>query len=163
MDPELERLSAAVGAVLKKQKLVLATAESCTGGWISQVVTATAGSSEWFERGFVTYSNEAKQELLGVSAETLERFGAVSRETALEMAQGVLRHSHAQVAIAVTGIAGPTGGTASKPVGTVCFAWCSALGEPLTIVTTFEGDREQVRRHSVLRALTGLLEMLDPA
>lgn len=161
MDPDLESLSAAVGATLRQRKLLLATAESCTGGWISQVITATAGSSEWFERGFVTYSNVAKQELLGVSPETLKRFGAVSRETAREMVQGALRNSQAQVALAVTGVAGPTGGTATRPVGTVCFAWCRIDHEPIALVVQFAGDREEVRRQSVVRALTGLTEFLD--
>src|SRR6267378_6142195 len=119
----LKTLARRVGARLKNRNLKLATAESCTGGWIAQAVTSVSGSSEWFDRGFVTYSNDAKKELLGVRARTLSRHGAVSEETAREMASGALARSRAQVALAVTGIAGPGGGTRKKPVGLVCFAW----------------------------------------
>src|SRR5215212_9301448 len=112
-----------VGRRLKARGGMIATAESCTGGWVAQELTAIAGSSAWFDRGFVTYSNEAKQEMLGVRAETLARHGAVSEETAAEMARGALERSRGSFALAITGIAGPTGGTAAKPVGTVCFAW----------------------------------------
>jgi nicotinamide-nucleotide amidase len=160
MDAQLEYLSQAVGAALKVRGLALATAESCTGGWIAEVVTATAGSSDWFERGFVTYSNAAKQELLGVRAETLCSFGAVSEETAGEMALGAIAHSHAEVALAVTGIAGPTGGSEEKPVGTVCFAWCRRGDAPQAATERFCGDREAVRRQSVVHALAGLLRMV---
>jgi len=121
--PSLASLARRVGSRLKRRRLKLATAESCTGGWIAQAVTSVAGSSEWFERGFVTYSNEAKKEMLGVRAATLSRHGAVSEETAREMAAGALKRSEAHVALAVTGIAGPGGGTRKKPVGMVCFAW----------------------------------------
>ncbi len=142
---------------------MLATAESCTGGWAAQALTALAGSSNWLERGFVTYSNAAKQEMLGVRAETLERHGAVSEETAREMALGALSHSHAAVALAITGIAGPGGGTREKPVGTVCFAW-AAKGDAVRSETRhLAGDREAVRRQSVERAFAGLLELLDAA
>lgn len=160
MDAQLASLSQAVGAALKDRGLALATAESCTGGWIAEVVTATAGSSDWFERGFVTYSNAAKQEVLGVRAETLRTFGAVSEETASEMVRGAIAHSHAEVALAVTGIAGPTGGSGEKPVGTVCFAWCRRGGAPQVATEWFSGDREAVRRHSVVHALAGLLRMI---
>lgn len=160
MDPGLEILSQAVGAALKGRELMLATAESCTGGWIAEVITATAGSSEWFERGFVTYSNAAKQELLGVRAETLEVFGAVSEQTAAEMALGAIARSRAQVALAVTGIAGPTGGSGDKPVGMVCFAWCRKAGAARVNTERFQGDREAVRRQSVIHALEGLLRIL---
>ncbi len=160
MDRELEVLSHAVGAALKDLGLVLTTAESCTGGWIAQVVTSTAGSSDWFERGFVTYSNAAKQELLGVRAETLRTCGAVSEETAGEMVLGAIARSHAEVALAVTGIAGPGGGSADKPVGMVCFAWCRR-GDPAHVSTArFQGDREAVRRKAVIHALEGVLHML---
>src|SRR5665647_2559878 len=118
----LTTLATLVGARLKVQSLMLATAESCTGGWVAQVATAIAGSSDWFERGFVTYSNAAKQEMLGVGAGTLAKYGAVSEQTAREMAAGALAHSRAQVAVAITGIAGPAGGSPDKPVGTVCLS-----------------------------------------
>jgi nicotinamide-nucleotide amidase len=154
----LTTLATLAGSRLKARGLKLATAESCTGGWVAQAVTAIAGSSDWFERGFVTYSNEAKQEMLGVRAETLERTGAVSEETALEMAHGALRASRAQVAVSITGVAGPTGGTPAKPVGLVCFGWALAGGRADTATKHFPGDREQVRRQSVIFALQGVLE-----
>jgi nicotinamide-nucleotide amidase len=157
----LKLLARRIGACLKKRKLKLATAESCTGGWIAQAVTSVSGSSAWFDRGFVTYSNEAKRELLGVRASTLSRHGAVSEQTANEMAAGALRRSRAQVAIAVTGIAGPGGGTRAKPVGTVCFAWARKKGGAQSAVRRFAGGRESVRRQSVVVALRGLLERLD--
>ena len=159
-DP-LESLARRAGARLKKRGLKLATAESCTGGWIAQAVTAIAGSSDWFERGFVTYSNQAKRELLGVRARTLSRHGAVSEVTAREMAAGALARSRAQVAIAVTGVAGPGGGTRSKPVGTVCFAWSRKNRAPESVVHRFSGSREGIRRQSVAFALQGLLERLE--
>jgi nicotinamide-nucleotide amidase len=159
-DP-LESLARRVGARLKKHGLKLATAESCTGGWIAQAVTAIAGSSDWFERGFVTYSNQAKRELLGVRARTLSRHGAVSEATAKEMAAGALGRSRAQVAVAVTGVAGPGGGTRSKPVGTVCFAWSRKRSVPESVVRRFSGSREGIRRQSVAFALRGLLERLE--
>lgn len=137
------------------------TAESCTGGGVSQAVTAISGSSDWFERGFVTYSNAAKQELLGVKETTLRRFGAVSEETACEMAAGALRASRGTLAVAITGIAGPSGGTAAKPVGTVCFAWARKGERPSSETRHFSGDRESVRRQSVIRALEGVLELLE--
>ena len=158
---ELETLALKAGAALKARGLTLATAESCTGGWVAQEVTAIAGSSAWFERGFVTYANAAKEEMLGVRQETLATFGAVSLETAREMAPGALGHSRADVALAVTGIAGPTGGSPDKPVGTVCFAWCRRGSAPLAVKEVFEGDRVAVRRQAVARALSGLLDLLD--
>jgi nicotinamide-nucleotide amidase len=154
-------LARRVGARLKKRALKLATAESCTGGWIAQAVTAIAGSSDWFERGFVTYSNRSKRELLGVRGRTLSRYGAVSEETAREMASGALERSRAQVAIAVTGVAGPGGGTRKKPVGTVCFAWSSRRRVAQSVTRRFPGTRESVRRRSVAFALQGLLERLE--
>ena len=157
----LKALAKRVGARLKKRKLKLATAESCTGGWISQAVTSVSGSSAWFDRGFVTYSNAAKRELLGVRARTLSRFGAVSRETAREMAAGALARSRAQVSIAVTGVAGPTGGTREKPVGMVCIAWSRRKGAMESVTRRFLGGRERVRRQSVIAALQGLLERLE--
>ena len=146
---------------LASRGAMLATAESCTGGWAAQALTALAGSSNWFERGFVTYSNAAKEDMLGVRPETLARHGAVSEETAREMALGALSHSRAAVALAITGIAGPGGGTRDKPVGTVCFAWAAGGGAPRSETRRFAGDREAVRRQSVERALVGVLELLD--
>lgn len=156
----MEALAQAVGRRLKAANAVLVTAESCTGGWVAQVVTSVAGSSDWFDRGLVTYSNAAKQDLLGVSAATLERCGAVSEETAREMACGALARGRGTVALAITGVAGPGGGSADKPVGTVCFAWADARAV-VTEKLRFAGDRESVRRQSVVHALEGLLRHLD--
>lgn len=156
----LTALAAIAGARLKAAGQFLVAAESCTGGGIGQAVTAIAGSSDWFERGFVTYSNAAKVEMLGVREETLARRGAVSEETAREMALGALARSRGTLAVAVTGVAGPGGGSAAKPVGTVCFAW--AQGATVRAETRhFEGDRESVRRQSVVRALQGVIDWLD--
>ena len=155
-ESELERMAAELGEALLRQGWLLATAESCTGGWLAQVVTSVAGSSAWFDRGFVTYSNAAKQDMLGVRTETLVSCGAVSEATAREMAQGALAHSAAQLAIAITGIAGPGGGTPEKPVGTVCFAWCVS-GQPESSSTChFSGDRSRIRSASVAFALKQL-------
>ena len=163
MDQELEGLSVRVGAALLERKSMLACAESCTGGWVAEVVTATGGSSQWFERGFVTYSNAAKQELLGVKADTLRQDGAVSEAVVREMATGALRRSHAQAALAISGVAGPSGGSPGKPVGTVCFAWVLQGGEPTAETKQFPGDREAVRKQSVVHALQGLLRKLAEA
>jgi nicotinamide-nucleotide amidase len=161
MSPDtLTALAKRVGAKLKARGLTLATAESCTGGWVSQAVTAIAGSSDWFDRGFVTYSDAAKREMLGVKAGTLARHGAVSEQTAREMAAGALAHSRAQVALAITGIAGPSGGSPEKPVGTVCFAWAWKDAAPAAQTRQFKGDRESVRRQSVRTALRGVLDLL---
>lgn len=157
----MNALAERVAAALIARRAMLVTAESCTGGWVSQVLTAIAGSSAWFERGLVTYSNAAKEEMLGVRRETLARHGAVSEPVAEEMALGALAHSHASFALAVTGIAGPSGGSAEKPVGTVCFAWAAAERPARAETRRFPGDREAVRRQSVERALQGLLELLD--
>lgn len=161
MDSDLVALSEAVGSACRQRRLLLATAESCTGGWVAQVITHTSGSSEWFDRGFVTYSNEAKTELLRVRPETLDNYGAVSPETAAAMAEGALKNSNALIALAITGIAGPTGGSPGKPVGTVCFAWCRVGQTAETETAVFAGDREAVRRQAVLHALRGLLLRLD--
>ncbi|HXM80913.1 MAG TPA: nicotinamide-nucleotide amidohydrolase family protein [Burkholderiales bacterium] len=157
----MEELAAKIGKRLKASRAVLVTAESCTGGWVAQAVTAVAGSSDWFERGFVTYSNDAKRELLGVRADTLARHGAVSEETAREMASGALRQSKGSLSVAVTGIAGPGGGSPAKPVGTVCFAWERKKGARRTETRLFVGDRESVRKQSVIHALEGVLKLLD--
>jgi len=158
----MEALARTLGARLKAAKALLVIAESCTGGWAAQVVTSVAGSSGWFERGFVSYSNAAKQELLGVRAETLARHGAVSEQTAREMALGALARGKGTHALAITGVAGPTGGSRDKPVGTVCFAWADAAGCRAETLR-FAGDREAVRRQSVIHALEGVLKRLDAA
>jgi len=162
MDCELAALSERVGNALRERAATLATAESCTGGWVAAVVTHTGGSSGWFERGFVTYSNEAKIDMLGVRPETLAAHGAVSPETAGEMAAGALKMSNALISLAITGIAGPTGGSPDKPVGTVCFAWCRKDGTPVVEDRRYEGDREAIRRQSVIHALEGVLHLLAP-
>jgi len=157
----MKALAEKLAARLKAKAALLVTAESCTGGWAAQAVTAVAGSSEWFERGWVTYSDAAKQDELGVRAETLARHGAVSEETAREMALGALERGCGTIALAITGVAGPTGGTPAKPVGTVCFAWA---GKDLAVSSEtrhLAGDREAVRRQSVERALERLVELLD--
>lgn len=153
-------LAEAVGSALKKRKLMLTTAESCTGGWIAEAVTMVPGSSEWFERGFVTYTYISKREMLGVKEATLGKHGAVSEEVVREMVEGALARSHAQVAVAVSGVAGPSGGTPGKPVGTVCFAWGAAGASPRSETQRYAGDREAVRRRAVEHALEGVLALL---
>jgi nicotinamide-nucleotide amidase len=157
----LESLAAEVGRLLLANGQRLATAESCTGGWVGQCLTAVAGSSRWFERGFITYSNEAKLELLGVAADTLATHGAVSEATAAAMALGALAHSHADWALAITGVAGPEGGSPGRPVGTVCFAWAGPEGQLDTTSHRFQGDREAVRAQSVAHALAGLRQRAE--
>lgn len=153
------RIAKQLGRRLKAAGEILVTAESCTGGWVAQAVTSVAGSSDWFERGFVTYSNAAKQELLGVKGRTLKKHGAVSEQTAREMARGALRRGKGSVAVSVTGVAGPSGGSRQKPVGMVCFAWIH--GKNLKSETRrFSGDRRSVRRKSVVHALQGVLNIL---
>ena len=151
----MKRLAEKLGRRLKRAGAVLVTAESCTGGWAAQVVTSVAGSSDWFERGFVTYSNASKREILGVKKNTLEKHGAVSEHAAREMARGALRRSRGTVALAITGVAGPGGGTKAKPVGTVCFAWAHA-GRVSSVTRRFRGNRQSVRRQSVEFALNGV-------
>ena len=155
-DDELQLQAERLGASLRDARQMLVTAESCTGGWIAKTVTDVAGSSDWFDCGLAAYSYEAKQRLLGVRAETLEHFGAVSRETVLEMVSGALVHSGSTIAVAVTGIAGPGGGTDDKPVGTVWIAWKRRGGYPQAELFHFDGDREAVRRQTVAAALRGL-------
>ena len=157
-DSELMQLSEKIGRALKARGATVTTAESCTGGWIAKAITDIAGSSAWFERGFVTYSNEAKQEMLGVEPETLLKHGAVSETTASAMAAGALRHSHANWALSITGIAGPAGGSLEKPVGSVCFGWVGPDGRVEVESCFFPGSREEIRSQSVAHALTGLLE-----
>ncbi len=151
-------LAQQLGNLRNQNGFVISTAESCTGGWVAEAITSVSGSSEWFDRGFVTYSNQSKQEMLGVRAETLEKFGAVSEETAREMAEGALTHSQAQISIAITGIAGPDGGTKEKPVGTIWFAWSNS-DITRTKKKTFTGNRHEIRLQAVITALNGLLEM----
>lgn len=160
-DP-ISALATLVGSRLKACGETLATAESCTGGWAAQTVTAIAGSSAWFDRGFVTYSNQAKEEMLGVSPETLAQHGSVSEQTAGEMAAGALERSGAGFALSITGVAGPGGGSRAKPVGTVCFGWARRADGAVRVETRrFAGDREAVRRQSVARSLQGVVEWLD--
>ena len=163
MDAELNALSLTVGEALTARGWMLATAESCTGGWVAEAVTAISGSSAWFDGGFVTYSNSAKVDMLGVSPATLATAGAVSEATVAEMAQGALEHSTAQLAVAVSGVAGPGGGTLAKPVGMVCLAW-ARRGQPIRVRTLqLPGDRAAVRRQSVIHALRGLIELASTA
>jgi len=162
MTRSIRELSIDLGAALSARGWTAATAESCTGGLVAGAITDIAGSSGWFDRGFVTYSNEAKVELLGVRAETLARHGAVSEAIAREMVVGALERSLASIAVAVTGIAGPGGGTADKPVGLVWFAWGVRGGSVEAISHRFPGDRAAVREASVGVALAGLLERAGP-
>ena len=157
-DHELDGLARRVGEALAARGLWLATAESCTGGWIAEAVTAIAGSSGWFDRGFVTYSNAAKADMLGVRDDTLESHGAVSEATVGEMAAGALARSRADLAVAVSGVAGPGGGSAAKPVGTVCLAWARRGAPTATTTVHLAGDRNAVRRQTVRLALQGVLE-----
>ena len=156
MDNELLELAQQLGRLLKSKEKKIATAESCTGGWIAQVITEVPGSSAWFDRGFVTYSNAAKMQMLGVKPETLEKYGAVSAQTATEMVIGVLTYSDADCAIAVTGIAGPDGGTAEKPVGTVFIAWAYKNQDVKVVQKKLTGDRHQIRKQTVQIALGGV-------
>lgn len=158
-DDTLLTLAAELGNILKAQGRTLALAESCTGGLAAQYVTAIPGSSAWFDRGFVTYSNDAKIEMLGVSQTTLDQHGAVSEATAREMALGALNRSHAQFTFAITGIAGPDGGTPEKPVGTVCFAWADTIGKVKSATVRFAGNRASIRRQSVVHAVTIAMEL----
>ncbi|WP_435102126.1 nicotinamide-nucleotide amidase [Arhodomonas sp. AD133] len=157
-DTALTELSAQLGEALAARGWRVTTAESCTGGWIGKVLTDVSGSSGWFERGFIVYGNDAKVDLLGVSADTLRVHGAVSLNTVAAMAAGARAAADADLAVAVTGIAGPEGGSADKPVGTVWFGWCRRDGEPDCECHQFDGDRDAVRRASVAYALSGLLD-----
>jgi nicotinamide-nucleotide amidase len=156
----VHQLAIRVGNRLRDERLMLATAESCTGGMVAMAITDISGSSGWFERGFVTYSNQAKSEMIGVPADMIEKFGAVSEQVARAMAEGALRNSRAQVSLSITGVAGPGGGTETKPVGMVCFGWSNRLH---TLVEThvFKGDRERIRVQAAEQGLRGLLKLLD--
>ena len=150
-------LALELGAACKARGWTVATAESCTGGGVGEAITRIPGSSGWFDRGFITYSNEAKIDLLGVRQETLGSDGAVSETAAREMAQGALSQSNASLAVAVTGVAGPDGGTATKPVGLVWFAWATLSGEVQSRFEVFGGDRAAIREQAVQEALRGLV------
>jgi len=152
---------AQLAAVLIEKKLKLATAESCTGGGIAQALTDCPGSSTWFERGFVTYSNQSKNEMLGVSTDALARYGAVSMQVARQMAEGAIKHSRAQVSLAVTGIAGPGGGSDEKPVGTVWISWAGADKKTIYRQYQFIGDRFEVRQQTTDVAIVGMIEFLE--
>jgi nicotinamide-nucleotide amidase len=175
MSERLDKLASELGSRLSEQGLTLAAAESCTGGWVAKVITDIPGSSAWFDRGFVTYTDLAKQEMLGVSSDTLEAEGAVSEAVAREMALGALAHSRARAALAISGIAGPAGGSEDKPVGTVWFAWALSgmapgagsedrpVSEVHSQLLQFAGNREEIRHQSVRVALERLLELLPPS
>jgi nicotinamide-nucleotide amidase len=156
----LATLAIELGALLKKRNLSLALAESCTGGMAAQAITSVAGSSAWFDRGFVTYSNQAKIDMLGVSPQTLAKLGAVSEEIAVEMVLGALKHSQAQIAGSITGIAGPDGATKEKPVGTVCFAWAELNQPAKTITKKFEGNREEIRQQATAALMAELIKQV---
>jgi nicotinamide-nucleotide amidase len=160
---DLEKIAQQAGQELTQRGLMLATAESCTGGLIAQVVTTVAGSSQWFERGFVTYSNLSKQDLLGVDPTLLSEHGAVSEVVARAMAEGALARSGAQVTLAVTGIAGPTGGSAQKPIGTVCLAWAGAGRETISETQWLSGDRTSIRRQAAKISLERLVRYVREA
>lgn len=160
MDQNLYKLATRVGRALKKRELMVATAESCTGGWIGQAITMAPGSSEWFERGFITYTYISKREMLGVSARSLAKHGAVSEQVVREMVRGALARSHAQVAVSISGVAGPAGGTPDKPVGTVCLGWARKGGGVVVETRRFRGDRDEVRKRSVAYALRGVLKII---
>lgn len=160
MKDHVLQLSQHVGEQLQKRNWRMATAESCTGGGVAAAITAIAGSSAWFEYGIVSYANAAKEKLLGVSSETLARVGAVSEAVVIEMAHGVLALSGADIAVAISGIAGPSGGSPEKPVGTVWFAWVLATGEIKTEMKYFDGDRAAVQEQAVVCALEGVRNYL---
>lgn len=160
MDDQTLNVSKQLGEHLQKLQWRVATAESCTGGGVAAAFTAVAGSSAWFEYGIVSYANSAKQKLLGVNEDILAREGAVSESVVVEMARGVLALSSADISVAISGIAGPGGGSIEKPVGTVWFAWMKATGEVLTSMRRFDGDRNAVQEQSVIVALQGLLDFL---
>jgi len=157
----LTDIATELGEALKTRGLMLAMAESCTGGLVAEAITRIAGSSAWFDRGFVTYSNAAKIDMLGVDSKTLEKFGAVSEQTAKEMAIGALKNSASQITGSITGIAGPDGGTLEKPVGMVCFAW-AGLNLPVSASTQiFSGNRETIRQQAAIYMMAGLIERLS--
>ena len=159
-DEELHQLATELGEKLRARGWMLATAESCTGGWVGQLLTSLPGCSHWYERGFITYANAAKVEMLDVPEETLATHGAVSEQTAAAMAAGALKHSHAQATLAISGIAGPGGGTRQKPVGLVCYGWALADGTVMSSTCRLDGDREEIRSRAVAAALRGLIDLI---
>jgi len=159
-DATLDELARRLGDRLQRRGLRLATAESCTGGWIAKIITDVPGSSRWFDLGIVSYSNQAKEAWLGVPEEIISLSGAVSEQTVMAMVRGLLARSGVDLALAVSGIAGPGGGSVAKPVGTVCFAW-GGDGLPVTARYYFAGDREAVRRQAVGTALLGAMDYLE--
>ena len=156
----LTNISFRLGELLEEKKYLLTCAESCTGGWVSQSITSVAGSSKWFGTGFVTYSYESKCNILGVSLDDLNNYGAVSEEIVKQMVEGAISKSGANIGVAISGIAGPDGGTDSKPTGTVCFAWKINDTNTITSTELFYGNREKVRYHSVEKALLGTIEII---
>ncbi len=161
MNIEIEQSVAKIGQVLVQRQWMLVTAESCTGGGVAQALTDLAGSSAWFERGFVTYSNRSKQEMLAVDSGLIERHGAVSLQVVEAMALGALAHSAGQVSLAISGVAGPTGGTEQKPVGTVCFSWVLDKINLHSEIIVFNGNRSSIRQQAVAHSLQGLLLLFD--
>jgi nicotinamide-nucleotide amidase len=159
-EDDITALARQLGRVAKRRKVEVTTAESCTGGGLAAAITRISGSAKWFDRGFVTYANDAKQQMLGVSPETLKRFGAVSEEVAREMAVGALRNSPSDVSVSITGIAGPTGATPGKPVGLVWFAWAVRDGPVQSRSFHFKGGRVEVRMQAVYIALRGLIDLI---
>jgi nicotinamide-nucleotide amidase len=159
-DSVVHQLAIRAGNKLRDARLMLATAESCTGGMVATAITDISGSSGWFERGFVTYSNQAKSEMIGVPPELIDRHGAVSEPVARAMAEGALANSRAQVSLSITGVAGPGGGTPEKPVGMVCFGWSNRLHTSVETLV-FKGDREQIRVQAATHALRGLLALIE--
>ncbi|MFZ5466366.1 MAG: nicotinamide-nucleotide amidase [Pseudomonadota bacterium] len=159
-EEQIGELSRRLGALLAERGMTMAAAESCTGGWLAKAVTDVAGSSGWFDRGFVTYSNAAKEDMLGVTWQTLQDHGAVSEATVRAMAIGALANSVADVSVSISGIAGPGGATPTKPVGTVWMAWSRRHGDTVTRHFMFEGDREAVRAQAVIAACEGMMAML---
>ncbi|MBA0901675.1 MAG: CinA family protein [Candidatus Nitrotoga sp.] len=163
IDHDIAILAAEVGASLKRHGYLLSTAESCTGGAVANAITDIPGSSEWFDCGFITYSSESKREILGVTQDSLVSHGAVSEVVVRQMVTGALRHSRSGVALAVSGIAGPTGATSGKPIGTVWLAWGIKGGSPIACLHYLHGDRTEIRKRSTLLALQGILDLLDGA
>jgi nicotinamide-nucleotide amidase len=156
MNEKCQQIALKLAKHLCSRELNLVTAESCTGGWLAKTLTDIPGSSGWFERGFVTYSNESKIDMLGVQYQTLENWGAVSEQTVREMSEGALRNSRASIAVSISGVAGPDGGSVDKPVGTVWFSWAGSQQETETLRKRFRGDRNAVRCQAVVTALEGL-------
>ncbi|MGX1202872.1 CinA family protein [Marinobacter sp. MBR-105] len=160
-DGQLAKAGEALAAVLERKGMTIATAESCTGGWVAKVLTDRAGSSAYVMAGLVTYSNAAKRAILGVQADTLEQDGAVSEPVVRQMVAGAIRATGVDIAVAISGVAGPGGGSADKPVGTVWFAWGNGVENTETSVEHFDGDRDQVRRQSVLFVLEGVTRFVE--